>query len=147
MLSRTAAVLLILVIAASILLISGCSTSPADQEFIDFADASAEEYLVSINEADYETFSKHLGKEMMEELTEENFYAFADQVEGIVGNYVEESKEFSKIQKESGYISVIYDTEYTEEPEGVIFTLVLQKVDGQIKISGSWFNSPKLRGE
>jgi len=147
MLSRTAAVLLILVIAASILLISGCSTSPADQEFIDFADASAEEYLVSINEADYETFSKHLGKEMMEELTEENFYAFADQVEGIVGNYVEESKEFSKIQKESGYISVIYDTEYTEEPEGVIFTLVLQKVDGQIKISGSWFDSPKLRGE
>jgi len=147
MLSRTAAVLLILVIAASILLISGCSTSPADQEFIDFADASAEEYLVSINKADYETFSKHLGKEMMEELTEENFYAFADQVEGIVGNYVEESKEFSKIQKESGYISVIYDTEYTEEPEGVIFTLVLQKVDGQIKISGSWFDSPKLRGE
>jgi len=147
MLSRTAAFLLILMIAASILLISGCSTSPADQEFIDFADASAEEYLVSINEADYETFSKHLGKEMMEELTEENFYAFADQVEGIVGNYVEESKEFSKIQKESGYISVIYDTEYTEEPEGVIFTLVLQKVDGQIKISGSWFDSPKLRGE
>jgi len=147
MLSRAAAFLLILMIAASILLISGCSTSPADQEFIDFADASAEEYLVSINEADYETFSKHLGKEMMEELTEENFYAFADQVEGIVGNYVEESKEFSKIQKESGYISVIYDTEYTEEPEGVIFTLVLQKVDGQIKISGSWFNSPKLRGE
>jgi len=147
MLSRTAAVLLILVIAASTFLISGCSTSPADQEFIDFADASAEEYLVSINKADYETFSKHLGKEMMEELTEENFYAFADQVEGIVGNYVEESKEFSKIQKESGYISVIYDTEYTEEPEGVIFTLVLQKVDGQIKISGSWFNSPKLRGE
>jgi hypothetical protein len=44
-------------------------------------------------------------------------------------------------------MSVIYDTEYTDEPEGVIFTLVLQKVDSQIKISGSWFNSPKLRGE
>jgi hypothetical protein len=145
--NRTAAVLLVLAIAATAILISGCSTSPADQEFIDFADMAAEEYLVSINEADYETFSKHLGKQMMEELTEENFYAFSEQLEGVVGNYIEGSRKYSKLQKESGFISIIYDTEYTSEPEGVIFTLVLQKVDGQIKITGSWFNSPKLRGE
>ena len=147
MLSRKVTAFLILTIIISILLIAGCSTSPGDQEFIDFAGTAAEEYLVSINDRDYKTFSKHLGKEMMEELPEENFLEFADQVEGIVGNYIEGSKEYLRLQKESGFISVIYDTEYTEEPEGVIFTLVLQKVEGQIKISGSWFNSPKLRGE
>jgi hypothetical protein len=146
-LSRKVTIFFILAIITSIILTAGCSTSPSDQEFIDFAETTAEEYLVSINDRDYETFSKHLGKEMMEELPEENFLEFADQVEGIVGNYIKGSKAYSKLQKESGYISVIYDTEYTDEPEGVIFTLVLQKVDGQIKISGSWFNSPKLRGE
>jgi hypothetical protein len=147
MLSRLATVFLVLAIAVSLLLIFGCSTSAADQEYIDFADTAAEEYLTSINESDYKTFSKHLSKEMVEELNEENFLEFKEQAEGIIGNYIEGSKEFSKLQKESGYISVIYDTEYTDEPAGVIFTLVLQKVDGQIKISGSWFNSPKLRGE
>jgi hypothetical protein len=147
MLSRKVTLFLVFTITASIILTAGCSTSSADQEFIDFADATAEEYLVSINDRDYEAFSRHLGKEMMEELTEENFLDFADQVEGIVGSYVKGSKEYSNLQKESGFISVIYNTEYTDEPEGVIFTLVLQKIDGQIKISGSWFNSPKLRGE
>jgi hypothetical protein len=147
MLAKTTTVFLILTITTCILLASGCSTSPADQEYIDFADTAAEEYLLSINERDYEAFSKNLGKEMMEEFPEENFLAFTDQLEGIIGNYVEGSKEFSKLQKKSGYISVIYDTKYTNEPEGVIFTFVLQKVDGQIKIAGSWFNSPKLRGE
>jgi protein involved in sex pheromone biosynthesis len=147
MLSKSAAVFLILAITASMVLISGCSTSSADQEYIDFADTAAEEYLVSINERDYVVFSKHLGEEMLEELPEESFLEFADQVEGIVGNYIDGSKEFSKVEKNSGFISIVYDTKYTEEPAGVIFTLVLQKVEGQIKISGSWFNSPKLRGE
>lgn len=147
MLPRKALFFLILTIITCMTITAGCSTSSTDQEFIDFAETAAEEYLVSINDRDYETFSRHLGKEMMEELTEENFLEFADQVEGIVGNYVEGSKEYSKLQKESGFISVIYDTQYTDEPEGVIFTLVLQKVDSLIKISGSWFNSAKLRGE
>ena len=84
---------------------------------------------------------------MEEELPEAEFIKFADQVEEMIGKYVGDSKKFVKVEKQSGYISVIYNTEYTEEPAGVIFTLTLQKVDGVIKIAGSWFNSPKLRGE
>ncbi len=142
-----AAVFSILIIAAVILSAPGCSGDSVDQEYIDFANTVSEEYLVSINEKDYQAFSRHLGKEMMEELPEDGFLEFAGQLEGIIGKYVEGSRDFSGVEKQSGFISIIYDTDYTSEPEGVIFTLVLQKVEGEIKISGSWFNSAKLRGE
>ena len=145
--SGRTAVFLILAIAAVILCAAGCSDDTRDQEYIDFADSVSEEYLVSINEKDYQTFSRHLGKEMLEELPEDDFVGFTRQIENIIGKYIEGSREFSGVQRQSGFISVIYNTEYTDEPAGVVFTLVLQKVDGQIKITGSWFNSPKLRGE
>ena len=146
MIARIFSIIIILTLAAGVFVVAGCSSS-TDQEFIDFADTAAEEYLVSANNRDFESFSKHLGKEMEEALPEEEFLKFADQIEEIIGNYVEGSKEFVKVEKQSGYINVIYNTEYTEEPAGVIFTLTLQKVDGEIRIGGSWFNSPKLRGE
>ena len=45
---------------------------------------------------------------------------------------------------------VIVDTELntnTNESEEVIVTISLQKTGDKIEIAGSWFNSPKLRGE
>jgi hypothetical protein len=145
--SGITAVFFILIVTAVILSLPGCSGDSRDQEYIDFAHTVSEEYLVSINEKDYQAFSRHLGKEMMDELPEDSFLEFADQLEGVLGKYIEGSREFSGLEKQSGFISVIYNTEYTDEPGVVIFTLVLQKVEGEIKISGSWFNSPKLRGE
>jgi hypothetical protein len=140
------AILSAVFIAAFFFALQGCSSS-GDQEFIDFAETAAEEYLVSINQRDFTAFSQHLSMEMEEALPEDEFLNFADEAEGIIGNYIPGSKEFLKVEKQSGYINVIFNTEYTDEPAGVIFTLTLQKVEGVIKIAGSWFNSPKLRGE
>jgi hypothetical protein len=138
---------LVLVTAAITFSVAGCSAGDPNKEYIDFAETAVEEYLVATNNKDFGTFSKDLGKEMEEALPEAEFMKFADQIEGIIGKYVAGSKEFVKVEKQSGYINVIYNTEYTDEPAGVIFTLTLQKVDGVIKIAGSWFNSPKIRGE
>ncbi|MCD4670415.1 MAG: DUF3887 domain-containing protein [Actinomycetia bacterium] len=126
---------------------SGCSSGDADKEFIDFAEIAAEDYLIAVNNRDFETFSKNLSKEMKEALPEAEFLSFVDQIEEIIGNYVESSKNFKKTEKESGYIAVIYNAKYTDEPAGVEVRIVLQKVDGEIKIAGSFLNSPKLRGE
>ncbi len=126
--------------------IAGCFPS-SEQDFIDFAEVAAEEFLTSINNRDFEIFSKHLSHEMKGALPEEEFLRFATQIEGIIGRYVAESKKILKVEKQIEYIIVIYSTEYTKEPEGVIFTMTLQKVDGVIKIAGSWFDSSKLQGE
>ncbi|MCD4670663.1 MAG: DUF3887 domain-containing protein [Actinomycetia bacterium] len=127
---------------------AGCSSGDADKEFIDFAEIAAEDYLIAVNNRDFNAFSKNLSKEMKELLPEAEFLNFVNhQIEGIIGNYVENSKDFIKTEKESGYIWVIYNAKYTDEPAGVEVKIVLQKVDGEIKIAGSWFDSPKLRGE
>ena len=125
----------------------GCSSGDADKEFIDFAEIAAEEYLIAVNNRDFEVFSKNLSKEMKEVLPEAEFLNFVDQIEGIIGNYVEGSKDFKKTEKESGCITIVYNAEYSDEPAGVEVRISLQKVDDNIQIAGSWFNSPKLRGE
>lgn len=127
-----------------ILPFTSCS---ADQEFVDFADIAAENYLISVNDQDFDAFSKDLSNEMKEALPEAEFMLFADQIEGLIGKYIEGSKKFIKTEKESGYIAVLYDADYSDEPAGVEVRIVLQKVDGIIQIAGSFFNSPKLRGE
>lgn len=123
---------------------AGCS---ADKEFIDFAEIAAEDYLIAMNDRDFEVFSKNLSKEMKEALPEVKFINFADQIEGLVGNYIEGSKDFEKTEKGSGYITIIYNAEYSNEPAGVTVRIALQKVDDNIQIAGSWFYSPKLSGE
>jgi len=126
---------------------AGCSQDNNDQEFIDFADIAAENYLIAVNNRDFDAFSKNLSTEMKELLPEAEFLNFVDQIEGIIGTYVGGSIDFTKTEKESGYIAVIYNAKYTNEPAGVEVRIVLQKVDGIIQIAGSFFNSPKLRGE
>ena len=123
---------------------TACSSN---QEFIDFADIAAENYLIAANDQDFDAFSKDLSNEMKELLPEAEFLVFADQIEGLIGNYIKGSKKFLKTEKESGYIAVLYKADYSEEPAGVEVRIVLQKIDGVIKIAGSFFNSPKLRGE
>jgi len=68
--SRTSLLAAVLLAAALLLLSVGCSPGTVDQEYIDFADTAAEQYLISINEKDFESFSEHLGTEMKEALPE-----------------------------------------------------------------------------
>jgi len=42
---------------------------------------------------------------------------------------------------------IVYIARFTGEPEDVVVTISLQKTNDKIEIAGSWFNSPKLRGE
>ena len=53
-----------------IFLFAGCSQNDADQEFIDFAEVATENYLISINNQNFDAFSKNLSKEMKEVLPE-----------------------------------------------------------------------------
>jgi len=140
--------LLLVLISLILFAAFGCSVSQdqdINQDIIKFADSAAENYLTAINNEDYTKFSMDLDEEMKKALPEDKFLEFTSQIKAIIGNYVPGSKKFAKTIKESGFTSVIYNAEYTEEPAGVEVKIVISKVNNEMKISGSWFNSPKLR--
>jgi len=145
--SKTIRSFLLLVCLVFILPVIGCSANQVDQEYIDFSARASENYLIAINNRDFNSFSQNLNKDMKEALPKEEFLSFADQVEEIIGTYEPGSKKLDQTKKDSGYIVVVYNAKYTGEPEDVVVTISLQKTGDKIEIAGSWFNSPKLRGE
>ena len=84
---------------------------------------------------------------MKEALPEKECLSMANQIEGTIGTYEPGSKKLNQTTKKSGYIVIVYNARFTGEPEDVAVTISLQKTDNKIEIAGSWFNSPKLRGE
>ena len=129
-----------------VLIAAGCSVSQ-DEDIVKFTESAAENYLTAINNEDYTKFSVDLDEGMKKALPKDKFLEFASQIKGIIGDYVPGSKKFVRTKKEGGFTSVIYNAEYTEEPAGVEVKIVISKVNNEMKISGSWFNSPKLRGK
>ena len=138
---------LLLLCMILVLPVISCSAKQVDQEYIDFSARASEDYLIAVNNRDFNSFCENLSKEMKDAFPEESFLEFTDQIEESIGTYEPNSKKLVKTAKESGVIVTVYNARYTGESEDVIVTIVLQKVDNKIKIAGSWFNSPKLRGE
>ena len=138
---------LLLICLSLVLPVISCSANQIDQEYIDFSARASEDYLIAVNNRDFNSFSENLSKEMKDILSEEEFLKFADQIEGIIGVYEPGSKVFVSSEKKGGYIVIVYNASYTEESEDVIVTISLQKANDKIEIAGSFFSSPKLRGE
>ena len=138
---------LIVICLILVLPVIGCSAKLVDQEYTDFSEQAAENYLIAVNNRDFNSFSKDLSKEMKEALPEEAFYEFSDQMKDLIGTYESGSKKLIQTAKKSGYIIAVYNAKYTGESSDVEVRITLQKVDDKIVIAGSWFNSPILRGE
>ncbi len=145
--SKIIKLFLLLICLVLALPVIGCSANQVDQEYIDFSARASEEYLIAINNRDFDSFSQNLNKDMKEALPEEEFLSFADQIESIIGTYEPGSKKLDQTKKDSGFIVIVYNARFTGEPEDVVVTISLQKTNDKIEIAGSWFNSPKLRGE
>jgi PBP1b-binding outer membrane lipoprotein LpoB len=131
-------------VALIIIIITGCAG--VSEEVISFADGATENFLIALNNQDYESYKKDLDSAMLEAVPEEDFIKFSSYLKDTAGEYVAGSKEMSKsgIQKETNII--VYEANYTGESEKMIVTMVISEIgDGSFKISGSWFNSPELR--
>lgn len=138
---------LFLVCLSLVFPVISCSVSQVDQEYIDFSTRASEDYLIAVNNRDFNSFSENLSKEMKDALPEEEFLKFADQMEEIIGTYEPGSKKLVQTVKDSGYIVIVYNAIYTGESSEVEVRITLQKAGDKIEIAGSWFNSPRLRGE
>ena len=123
----------------------GCAPKVDVEEARSYGDSMTGNLLVAINESNYTKFSKDLDSAMKTALPESAFSDLISQINGGVGNYVASSKEFQEAYMTEQYINIVYKAQFTEEPEGVIVRVVFVKVDGEMKVSGLWFNSPKLK--
>lgn len=139
--------LIILSLMALILSIAsaGCNNK-VDAEIISFTDAAMENVLVSLNEQDFESYIKDMDDEMLKVITKDSFEKFSAYLKDTVGEYKQDSKEYVDSYTQSGFYVVIYNANYTNEPGNVIVKAVISaESEGIYQISGTWFDSPKLR--
>ena len=129
----------------AVLFLSGClNQTPVDSDQVrSYADPITESILIATNEDNYTKYSEHFDATMKKALSESVFLETNAMIKAKIGTYV--SKEFWKVETKNQYIRVYYKARFTQEPDNVIVTVVFQELEGDMKVSGLWFDSPKLR--
>jgi hypothetical protein len=137
---------LVLALAA---LPAACGGSPAETNLPepDYAGEIAENMLISLNNGDYDSFTRDFDNTMKDAVTQEVFDTqFIQNIRGIIGNYEPGSKQFFQAASQAQYTIVFYFAEYTEESGAVLVRVTFQQIEGRPYIAGLLWNSPKLRG-
>ena len=108
-----------------------------------YADPVTENILVAMNEGDYAIYSEDFDQTMKNAMTEAVFDETNTVIRSKIGDYV--SKEFWKAESKDQYTIVYYRAKFTDEPADVTVRVVFQEINGEMKVSGLWFDSPELR--
>lgn len=109
----------------------------------EYADPITENILLAMNERNYTKFSEHFDQTMKNALPEAVFKETNSVIKSKIGDYV--SKEFWKVESKDQLTIVYYNARSTQEPENVIVKVVFQEIEAEMKVSGLWLDSPKLR--
>jgi len=109
----------------------------------EYADPITENILLAMNEGNYTKYSGHFDQTMKNAMPEAVFNETNAMIKSKIGDYV--SKEFRKVESKHQFTIVYYKAKFTQEPEDVIVKVVFQEIVGEMKVSGLWLDSPKLR--
>ena len=137
--------LLAMLLIVSLIVVSGCAVKVDVNKVRSFADSMTENLLIAMNSKDYGMFSKNLGSKMKQAIPESKFFELVNQINGKIGKYVPQSKQFYRAYKSDKFINVVYKTKFDKESSSVVVRVVFKLENGKEKISGLWFDSPKLR--
>ena len=142
----TGAMIVAVIVAAAIS--GGCiEKSGVDVDDVEqvrgYADPITEQILVAMNENDYAKYSEDFDQTMKNAMTEAVFDETNAVIRSKIGDYV--SKEFWKAESKDQYTIVHYKAKFTDEPADVTVRVVFQEINGEMKVSGLWFDSPELR--
>ena len=107
-----------------------------------YADPVTENILVAMNENDYTRYSEDFDQTMKHAMTVAVFDEKNAAIRSKIGDYV--SKEFWKAESKDQYTIVHYKAKFTDEPADVTARVVFQEINGEMKVSGLWFDSPEL---
>ena len=136
--------------AACLILVIGlaaCSSgvqvlSGADREAVlAYAEPLTDNLLAGFNAGDYPAFSRDFSAKMREALNESGFATTRAGIVDKIGKYV--SRDVSRVVKQGGFIVVIYSASFEQE-DGVTVRVVFEPA-GEHRITGLWFDSPRLR--
>ena len=113
------------------------------EEVREYADPVTENILMAMNENDYAMYSEDFDQTMKNAMTEAVFDETNAVIRSKIGDYV--SKEFWKAESKDQYTLVYYKAKFTDERADVTVKVVFQELNGTMKVSGLWLNSPELR--
>ncbi|MEA3324769.1 MAG: DUF3887 domain-containing protein [Euryarchaeota archaeon] len=113
------------------------------EEVREYADPVTENMLMAMNEDDYTRYSEDFDQTMKRAMTEAVFDETNAVIRSKIGDYA--SKEFWKAESKDQYTLVYYKAKFTDEPADVTVKVVFQEINGTMKVSGLWLNSPELR--
>jgi hypothetical protein len=134
-----------LLLVAVLLFSFGCAAKVDVDAVRSYADSMTENLLIGMNNKNYAVFSRDFDETMKKALPEPKFSDLIAQINGKIGSYVPNSKEFERAYKTGNFVNVVYKAKFTEESSPVTVRVVFSEVNGEHKISGIWFDSPKLR--
>ncbi len=137
---RTIAGTILCVLAALLLLVSGCLEMPEPE----YAGSITEGILTGMRDNDYASYSEYFDETLKEALPEDQFYDTNTMLKGKIGEYQGE-KSFKNTMTKDEFISVVYQAKFSGEPKGVTVRVVFQEIDGTVYVSGLWLDSPNLR--
>ena len=146
--SRIIACAMIVAVIVAVAISGGCmeksGVEVADVEQVrGYADPVTEQILVAMNEDDYAIYSEDFDQTMKNAMSEAVFDETNAVIRSKIGDYV--SKEFWKAESKDQYMIVYYKAKFTDEPADVTAKVVFQEINGEMKVSGLWFDSPELR--
>lgn len=129
----------------------GQTTTPIQSEETpveepEYASEMTDAVLNALTDGDYDAFIVDMNATMISALPKPAFIQMQTSLTATVGSYTGE-KTYIMTHSDAGITTVVYEAGYTEEPAGVTITISFSEEDGAMKVSGLYFNSPKLRGE
>ena len=141
-----AGLIAVVVIAAAVALAGCMEKNQVDTEQVrEYADPITENILLAMNEDDYTKYSDNFDQTMRNAISGAVFNETNAMIKSKIGDYV--SKEFQKAEGKDQYTIVYYNARFADEPDDVTVKVVFQEINGEMKVSGLWLDSPKLRGK
>ncbi len=138
-------VFLVTLLIASLVVFNGCAKKVDASQVRSFADPMTENLLIAMNNKDYRMFSRDFDSKMKQAIPESRFYTLVKQVNGKIGMYIPNSKQFYRAYKTGKFTTVVYKAKFSRESSPVTVRVVFDVESGKEKISGLWFDSPTLR--
>jgi len=129
---------IIAILSLTVLLIMAIPVFSGCGKVGEYADPITENILIGMNSADYATFSRDFDSSLKAELSEDTFPDFLAAVNGSIGDYITGSKKMSGFNIENGLTTATYKVDF-EGMEDVTVDVIMQKIDGQMKVVGLWF--------
>ena len=98
------------------------------------ADQIMQNILVSLNNDDYDGFSRDFGQAAKNAISQKSFEQLYNEAKTAIGDY--QSVLFVSDTIQNGINAIMYVAQFSKEPAGVTVTLALQSINGGYQVQG-----------